>query len=101
MSTDSTSLILIAALGIGTYLTRIGGHLVLSRFERLNPRVEAALDAVPAAVMTAIVAPIALTAGIAETVATAVTVAVALRAPMYVTMLAGAGTVALLRAAGL
>ena len=35
-----------------TYLTRIGGHLILSRFEHIHPRVEAALNAVPAAVLT-------------------------------------------------
>lgn len=99
--TDGDSFLLIAGLGVATYLTRIGGHLVLSRFERLNPRFEAALDAVPAAVMTAIVAPIALTAGIAETVAAAVTVAAALRTSMVVTMGVGAAAAALLRAAGL
>ena len=44
-----------------TYLTRIGGHLILSRFERIHPRVEAALNAVPAAVLTTLVAPAALT----------------------------------------
>ena len=101
MSSDIASLMLIGALGIGTYLTRIGGDLILARFDRLHPRLEAALDAVPAAVMTAIVAPIALASSIAETVAAAVTIAAALRAPMYVTLLAGAGTVAALRAAGL
>jgi uncharacterized membrane protein len=35
-----------------TYLARVGGHLVLSRFERIHPRVEAGLNAVPAAVLT-------------------------------------------------
>ena len=48
-------LILVAALA--TYATRVGGHLVVARFRRLDPRVEAALDAVPVAVLTAIVAP--------------------------------------------
>ena len=43
----------ILAAALATYLTRVGGHLVLSRFQKLDPRVEAALDAVPAAVMTA------------------------------------------------
>lgn len=40
-----------------TFATRIGGYLVLSRFSSLPPRVEAAFDAVPAAVMAALVAP--------------------------------------------
>jgi uncharacterized membrane protein len=42
---DLNTLLLILALGLGTYATRIGGHLILSRFDHLNPRVEAALDA--------------------------------------------------------
>ena len=48
---------------IATYLTRVGGHLVLSRFERIHPRVEAGLNAVPAAVLTTLVAPAAASAG--------------------------------------
>ena len=51
-----------------TYLTRIGGHLILSRFERIHPRVEAALNAVPAAVLTTLIAPAALTQGWPEMV---------------------------------
>ena len=56
----------ILAAAFATYLTRIGGHLMLLRFERLSPRVEAALDAVPVAVLTAIVAPSAVGKGPAE-----------------------------------
>lgn len=43
-----------------TFATRVGGYLVLSRFERIPPRVEAALNAVPAAVMTTLFAPVIL-----------------------------------------
>ena len=49
-----------------TYLARAGGHLVLSRFERIHPRVEAGLNAVPAAVLTTLFAPALLTGGPAE-----------------------------------
>ena len=38
---DWTAYGLIITLGLVTYATRIGGHLVLSRFSRLNPRLEA------------------------------------------------------------
>lgn len=61
-----------------TYLTRIGGHLVLSRFERIHPRVEAGLDAVPAAVLTTLVAPAAMEGGPAEVVALATGILIAL-----------------------
>ena len=62
----STTDWIILAGAVLTYLTRIGGHLVLSRFSRIPPRVEAGLDAVPAAVLTTLVAPAILSAGPAE-----------------------------------
>jgi uncharacterized membrane protein len=64
---DITWLIMVAALV--TYLTRIGGHLVLSRFKKLDPRVEAGLEAVPVAVMTPLIVPPALSNGPAEAIA--------------------------------
>lgn len=101
MSLDPVSVLLILALGVGTYGTRIAGHLILSRFEKLNPRVEATLDAVPIAVITALVTPAALATGVAETIASAVTVLAAMRLPILPTLLIGAVTVAVLRAVGL
>ena len=65
-----------------TYLTRIGGHLILSRFETIHPRVEAALNAVPAAVLTTLVAPAALTQGWPETVTLIVAALAALYLPL-------------------
>ena len=65
-----------------TYLTRIGGHLILSRFAHIHPRVEAALNAVPAAVLTTLVAPAALTQGWPETVTLIVAACAALRLPL-------------------
>ena len=56
----STTLWIILWGAVVTYLTRIGGHLVLSRFEHIHPRVEAGLNAVPAAVLTTLVAPAAM-----------------------------------------
>ena len=94
------SLLLIVALGLGTYATRIGGHLVLSRFERLDPRVEAALEAVPAAVMTAIVAPLALATGPFEAIAAGVTILASLRLPIHAVLVVGMVVVAGLRAIG-
>jgi uncharacterized membrane protein len=101
MTVDWQAILLILALGAVTYATRIGGDLVLTRFRRLNPRVEAALDAVPAAVMTALVAPMALMTGAAETLAAAATVAAALRLPMLAAVTIGVAAVAALRGVGL
>jgi uncharacterized membrane protein len=73
-----------------TYLTRIGGYLVLSRFERIHPRVEAGLNAVPAAVLTTLVAPAAVSAGPAELLALVVAGIVSLRAGLLAIFLIGA-----------
>ena len=57
-------IILLGALA--TYLTRVGGHIVLSRFKTIHPRVQAGLDAVPAAVLTTIIVPPVYDGGPAE-----------------------------------
>ena len=101
MSDNLVAMATILALGVGTYATRIGGHLVLSRFQRMDPRIEAALDAVPAAVMTAIVAPLALASGWAEAGAAAATMFASRRLPIHWALLIGVGAVVALRAAGL
>src|SRR4051794_14753546 len=67
-------------------------------FERLPPRVEAGLDAVPAAVLTTLVAPALLTAGPAELAALAVAAVVAWRGSSLMTMfLSGAAVLIVLR----
>ena len=94
---SSTFWIIIAG-AVVTYLTRIGGHLVLSRFERVHPRVEAALDAVPAAVLATLVAPALIHAGPAELAALAVAGVLALRhGGMLIAFLAGAAVLIALR----
>ncbi|WP_421857863.1 AzlD family protein [Oricola sp.] len=71
---------IVLAGALATYLTRIGGHLVLSRFQSIHPRVEAALNAVPAAVLTTLVAPAAVYSGTAETL----TILIAAAASLYI-----------------
>jgi uncharacterized membrane protein len=93
----STIFWIIIAGAVVTYLTRVGGHLVLSRFEYVHPRVEAALDAVPAAVLTTLVAPAAMGGGPIEWTALAVAALVMLRGDMTAMFLAGAATLILLR----
>lgn len=93
----STTVWIILAGAVVTYLTRIGGHLVLSRFERIHPRVEAGLNAVPAAVLTTLVAPSVLSAGPAELIALAVAGLVALRGGMMAMFLSGAAVLIVLR----
>lgn len=94
----STTVWIIIAGAVLTYLTRAGGHLVLSRFERIHPRVEAGLNAVPAAVLTTLVAPAAMDGGPAEIAALAVGMGISLLGggmmPMFLT---GAAVLILLR----
>lgn len=52
---DMTLLILAAA--VATFLTRIGGYVLITRMKKIPPRLDAALNAVPAAVLTTLVAP--------------------------------------------
>jgi uncharacterized membrane protein len=93
----STTTWIILAGAVLTYLTRIGGHLVLSRFENVHPRVEAGLNAVPAAVLTTLVAPAVISAGPAELAALLVAGLVSLRAGMLSMFLAGAVVLIVLR----
>ncbi|MCF6112683.1 AzlD family protein [Mesorhizobium muleiense] len=93
----STTLWIIIAGAIATYLTRIGGHLVISRFENIHPRVEAGLNAVPAAVLTTLVAPAALGGGPAEWTALIVAGLVSLRGGLMAMFLAGAVVLVLAR----
>ncbi|GHC75263.1 AzlD family protein [Limoniibacter endophyticus] len=79
MNEEMRLILIILASAVVTYFTRIGGHLVLSRFDKVHPRVQAGLDAVPSAVLTTLVAPSLLTAGIAELAAFAVATVVSIR----------------------
>lgn len=81
--------LLISALAFVTYFTRVSGHLILSRFKHINPRVEAALEAVPAAVLTTIAIPPALTNGGAEFLAMAVAFVACLRLPALAVIILG------------
>ncbi|MEM8749130.1 MAG: AzlD domain-containing protein [Pseudomonadota bacterium] len=88
---------LIAVCAFVTYLTRAGGHVIMSRFGSINHRIEAALDAVPTAVLAALVAPSFLTKGPAEAVALIIAGVVALRYSLTISVLAGLLTVVALR----
>ena len=77
--------IIIILAGAVTYLTRCGGHLILARFKNLHPRVEAALEAVPGAVMITLIVPPALASGPLEVFALIVAFITSLRlSPLWV-----------------
>lgn len=72
-------LTIIAGGALATYLTRVGGYLIIKRFKSIPPRVEAGLNAVPAAVLTTLVAPAALTGGPETAIALLVSLVAGLR----------------------
>lgn len=94
---DSVTLWIIAAGAVVTYLTRVGGLLLLLGSRRIHPRVEAGLDAVPAAVLTTLVAPATIAGGPFEWIAIGAAIIAALRGGLIATLIAGAATLILLR----
>ncbi|MEP3232956.1 MAG: AzlD domain-containing protein [Hyphomicrobiales bacterium] len=89
---------LILALGIATYATRSLGYLIVSQFGTLHPRVLAALDAVPAAVITTIVLPPVIEGGLAERLTFVIAVLLSLRLSMPITLAISIVVLGLLRA---
>jgi uncharacterized membrane protein len=96
---NADNLLAIVAMAVATYATRLGGML-LGGYLPKTGRVRQALDALPAAVLTAVIAP-AVIAGRAEMIAAAATLLAALRLPLVVAVLVGVASVAILRAVGL
>ena len=96
MTLDPATLAAIAGMAIVTYIHRFSG-LVLVRFVRLEGRTKAALDALPPAILMAVIAPMALTEGPAETAAAVITLIAALRLPLLVAVAIGVASVVALR----
>ncbi|MGF9756369.1 AzlD domain-containing protein [Microvirga sp. 0TCS3.31] len=96
MSLDTTTLIAILAMAVVTYFTRIAGLFVADRLV-LTGRAKAAFDAIPPAVLVAVIAPTALTTGWAEAIAAAITAVAALRLPLLGTVAVGVVAVVVLR----
>ncbi|SFB46504.1 Uncharacterized membrane protein [Rhizobium sp. NFR07] len=100
MTVELSSFLAILAMAAATMLTRLSG-LFLLRHVSLEGPLRAAIEAIPPAVLMAVVAPTALATGIAETIACLVTALAAFRLPMLAAVGLGVTCVALLRAVGL
>ena len=96
MTFETTTLLAILAMGLATYLTRVAGLWLVQRLN-VTGRLKAALDALPPAILMAVVAPTVLTTGPAETIAAAVTAVAATRLPLLATITIGVVLAALLR----
>ena len=84
-------------MAAATYLTRIAGLLLADRLV-LSGRAKAAFEAIPPAVLIAVIAPTALATGWPETAAAAITMMAALRLPLLATIAVGVAAVVALRA---
>jgi uncharacterized membrane protein len=97
MRVDPTTLAAIVAMAAVTYLTRIAGLFVAGRLA-LSGRAKAAFDAIPPAVLVAVIAPSALATGWPETAAAALAAVAATRLPLLGTVAVGVVAVVVLRA---
>jgi uncharacterized membrane protein len=94
---EPTTLATILMMAAVTYATRIVGIFVADRLI-LTGRAKAAFEAIPPAVLIAVIAPTALATGWPETLAAAITMIAALRLPLLATMAVGVAAVVALRA---
>lgn len=89
--------IAIFGMAVATYATRLAGYWLLQG-RVISGRLKAALEAVPPAILMAVIAPTVFLEGPAGVVGGAVTLTAAmLRAPLLVTIASGVATVAVLR----
>jgi uncharacterized membrane protein len=97
MQLDPLTLVAIIGMAVATYATRVAGFAFM-RFMNVKGRIKAALDAVPAAILMAVIAPTILTTGPAETGAAIIAaVAAILRLPLIAVVVIGVASVVVLR----
>lgn len=88
MSLDPINLLAFLGMAIVTYATRIAGLSLAGRLN-LSPRAQAAFDAIPPAVLVAVIAPSALATGWAETAAAGIAALAATRLPLLAVVAVG------------
>ena len=96
MRIDPATLLTILGMAAVTYFTRIAGLLFGDRLA-LSGRAKAAFEAIPPAVLVAVIAPMALATGWRETVAAAITAVAATRLPLLATIAVAVAAIVLLR----
>ena len=96
MSFELTHLAVILGMAAVTLAMRFGGY-VLVRYVRVEGGLAVAMEAMPVAVLTALVVPTALATGPAETGAAILTVLLAWRFPLIIAVFGGTAAVVLLR----
>ncbi|MEM6761579.1 MAG: AzlD domain-containing protein [Pseudomonadota bacterium] len=94
---DTEFLIIILISAVVTFGLRSGGYVILSRFRSIPARVEAGLDAVPAAVITAMVTPAATSGEWQEAAAMGLAALLSLRFSLPVVVFVPVAALALAR----
>lgn len=97
MLLDPLVLAAILAMALATYATRFLGFWLV-RHRSVGGRLAGALEAVPGAVLTALIAPMAFATGPAESIAALLTVLIAWRLPLIAAVAGGCLAVVALRA---
>jgi uncharacterized membrane protein len=93
---DAATLLTIVLMAGVTYLTRIGGYVVL-RNRTLSARATAVMEAAPGCVLISVIAPAFVSRSSADLLALAITLIAAARLSMLPTVLIGIGAAGLLR----
>ena len=96
MSLDPRTLLAILGMALATYLTRIAGVWLVRRVA-VRGRAAGALEAVPGAVLVALIAPTVLATGPAESLAALATLLAARRLPLLLAILLGVAAVVAFR----
>lgn len=94
---DARVVAAIVVMAVITYATRVAGLFIAGRLSILSGSLRDAFDAIPPAVLIAVIAPTALETGLAETGAVVVTAVAATRLPLLATIAVGVAAVVLLR----
>lgn len=98
MEIDALTLLAIAGMSVVTYATRAGGFAFMG-LVKVRGRLKAALEAMPAAILMAVIAPTVFATGLAETLAGLITAAAAIfRLPLISVVIVGVASVVALRA---
>jgi uncharacterized membrane protein len=97
MSFDPVNVAAILLMALASYALRATGLVIADRLA-FEGRAKAAFDAIPAAVLTAVIAPTVLVTGPAESIAGALAILAAVRLPLIGTVAVGVVAVVVLRA---
>ncbi|CAN7184490.1 AzlD family protein [Aminobacter aminovorans] len=93
---DPINLLAIVLMASVTYLTRIGGYVML-RNRTLSPRATAVMEAAPGCVLISVIAPDFVSDNPADLAALAITVLAATRLSMLPTVIVGIASAGILR----